>query len=66
MQAVDYAGNVQAWPASAQTSTTVAVNPLAVVQPFNPPILQSTAPVTKSFTVSWKAYTPPGTYLTKF
>ena len=64
VQAVDFAGNVQPWPASAQASTTVVVNPLAVVQPFNPPILQSTAPVTKSFTVSWKAYTPPGTYLT--
>jgi hypothetical protein len=66
VQAVDYAGNAQAWPASAQTSTTVLVNPLAVIQPFNPPILQSTAPVTKSFNVSWKGYTPPGTYLTTY
>jgi hypothetical protein len=66
VQAVDRAGNVQAWPASAQASTTVLVNPLAVVQPFNPPILQSTAPVTKSFTVRWQGYTPPGTYLTSY
>jgi hypothetical protein len=66
VQAVDHAGNVQAWPASAQASTIVLVNPLAVVQPFNPPVLQSTAPVTKSFTVSWTGYTPPGTYLTSF
>ncbi len=47
VQAVDNAGNVQAWPASAQASTAVLLNPLAVVQPFNPPVLQSTAPVTK-------------------
>lgn len=64
VQAVDKSGNVQPWPASAQTSTTVVVNPLAAVQPFNPPMLQSTAPVTKSFNVTWKGYTPPGSYLT--
>ena len=66
VQAVDHAGNAQAWPPGAQTSTTVLVNPLAVVQPFNPPILQSTAPVTKSFNVTWKGYSPPGTSLTSF
>ncbi len=66
VQAVDVAGNVQPWPGGAQTSTTVVVNPLAVVQPFNPSILQSTASVTKSFTVNWTGYTPPGTYLTTY
>ena len=66
VQAVDYAGNIQAWPANAQASTTVVVNPLARVLPFNPPIIQSTAPVTKSFTVRWQGYTPPGTYLTSY
>jgi len=66
VQATDVAGNVQPWPANAQASTTVLVNPLAVVQPFDPPILQSTAPVTKSFTVNWTGYTPPGTYLTTY
>jgi hypothetical protein len=64
VQAVDNAGNVQAWPGSAQASTAVLLNPLAVIQPFNPPVLQSTAPVTKSFNVSWKGYAPPGSYLT--
>jgi hypothetical protein len=64
VQAVDGAGNVQPWPANAQATTTVLVNPLAVVQPFNPPILQSTAPITKSFNVIWKGYSPPGTSLT--
>jgi hypothetical protein len=66
VQAVDNAGNVQAWPASAQASTTVLLDPLAVVQPFAPPVLQSTAPVTKSFNVSWKGFTPAGTYLTTY
>jgi hypothetical protein len=66
VQAVDNAGNVQAWPSSAQAGTTVVLNPVAVVQPFFPTVLQSTAPVTKSFNVSWKGYTPPGTYLTTY
>jgi hypothetical protein len=66
VQAVDVVGNVQAWPDSAQASTTVVVNPVAVVQPFNPPILQSTADITKSFKVSWVGYAPPNTYLTTY
>lgn len=64
VQAVDKAGNTQSWPESAQASTTIFVNPIAVVLPFNPPLLESTAPITKSFTVNWAGYTPPGTYLT--
>jgi hypothetical protein len=64
VQAVDYAGNVQAWPANAQASTTVLVNPLALIKPFSPPIVQSVAPV--AFTVSWQGYTPPGTQLTGY
>ncbi len=66
VQAVDYAGNVSTWATSPQASTTVLVNPIAVVQPFSPAILQSTAPVTQSFLVTWKGYTPPGTYLTTY
>jgi hypothetical protein len=57
---------VQPWSASAQASTTVFANPIAVVQTFNPAILQSTAPITKSFNVSWTGYAPPGTYLTSY
>jgi hypothetical protein len=64
VQAVDNAGNASAWPANAQTSTTIFANPIALIQPFNPPILQSTAPVTVSFPVSWVGLTPPGTQLT--
>jgi hypothetical protein len=63
VQAVDNAGNLQTWPASAQANTLVLVNPIAVIQPFNPPIIQSTSLVTKSFVVNWTGYTPPGTYL---
>jgi hypothetical protein len=64
VQAVDYAGNVQAWPSSAQASTAVLVNPLALIKPFSPPIVQSAAPA--AFTVSWQGYAPPGTQLTGY
>ncbi len=66
VQAVDRAGNVQPWPASAQASTTVLINPVAIVLPFAPPVLQATAPVTKSFNVSWRGFTPPDTSLTTY
>ena len=64
VQAVDNAGNVQPWPAKAQASTTVLVNPLARVKPFYPALIQTTAPVT--FTVAWVGYAPPGTQLTEY
>ena len=64
VQAVDNAGNVQPWPSNAQASTTVLVNPLAVISPFSPAIVQSAAPVT--FTVRWQGYSPPGTQLTGY
>jgi hypothetical protein len=66
IQAVDNAGNVQAWANSAQVQTTIFANPIAIVQNFNPTILQSTAPITDSFPVSWVGYTPPGTFLTGY
>ncbi|HTP10382.1 MAG TPA: DNRLRE domain-containing protein [Anaerolineae bacterium] len=64
VQAVDYAGNVQPWPSSAQASTTVLVNPLALIKPFTPALIKSAPPV--SFTVSWQGYAPPGTMLTGY
>ena len=64
VQAVDNAGNVEPWPSSAEASTSVLVNPLAVIYPFSPPMIQTPAPVT--FTVSWIGYAPPGTQLTKY
>jgi hypothetical protein len=66
VQAVDNAGNTQPWPDNPQASTTIFANPIAVVLPFNPPILQATAPVTDSFEVKWLGVTPPGTYLTGY
>ncbi len=63
VQAVDNAGNVQPWPANAQASTTVFANPIAIVHPFNPAILQSTALVTSSFPVTWTGIAPPGSYI---
>jgi hypothetical protein len=64
VQAVDNAGNVQAWPSSAQAATTVLVNPLALIKPFTPAVIKSTPPAT--FTVSWQGYAPPGTVLTGY
>ena len=46
IQAVDNAGNQQAWSSTAQAQTTILANPVAIVQNFNPNILQSTAPIT--------------------
>ncbi len=66
VQAVDSAGNVQAWPGAAQASTRIFLNPIAVVKSFNPAILQSTAPITSSFPVTWTGCTPPGSYITNY
>jgi len=66
IQAVDNAGNQQAWSSTAQIQTTIFANPIAIVQNFNPTILQSTAPITASFPVNWVGYAPPGTFLTGF
>ena len=66
IQAVDNAGNQQAWSSTAQAQTTILANPVAIVQNFNPNILQSTAPITDSFPVSWVGFTPSGTFLTGY
>jgi hypothetical protein len=50
VQAVDRAGNVQPWP-NTQTSTTVVLNPVANILPFNPPIIKDNGQTT--FTVRW-------------
>lgn len=66
VQGVDSADNQQPWSSNPQAQTTIFANPIAIVQPFNPSIIQSTSPVTKSFVVNWNGYTPPGTYLTGY
>lgn len=58
-RAVDNVGNVQPWP-NTQAETLVVLYPVSVIQPFDPPILKPTAPVTDSFTVSWIGYFAPG------
>ena len=61
MQAVDNVGNAQPWSSTAQASTTVFSQPVAVVQPFDPPIIKPTSPVTNVIPVRWVGFTAPGT-----
>ena len=61
-RAVDRVGNVGAFPAGAQTQTTISLgNPTARIVPFNPPIvLQNTFPV------SWTGTAAPGTTIVSY
>lgn len=65
-RARDVLGNVGAFPPGAQVQTTVVLFPIAKVVPFNPNIINSTSPVTTSFTVNWTGSTPPGTTITSY
>ena len=40
--------------------------PIARVTAFNPNIIQSTAPVTKSFTINWTGQNTPDTWIVSF
>jgi hypothetical protein len=66
VQAVDKAGNASAWPSGAQASTIVVVNPVVLVEPLNPPILQASTNPSTTFTVNLAGYPPPNTYLTTY
>jgi len=66
IQAVDNAGNQQAWSNSAQVETAIFANPVAFVSEFNPNIIKPTDPITKSFPVNWVGFAPPGTFLTSY
>ena len=66
VRARDTLGNIGAWPGAAQAVTTVVLYPIAKVTPFYPNIIQSTSPVTTSFTVNWTSSTPPGTFITSY
>ena len=66
VRARDNLGNIGAWPNTAQAVTTVVLFPIARVTPFYPNIIQSTSPVTTSFTVNWTSSTPPGTFITSY
>ena len=59
-------GNVGSFPTSSQAQTTVVLFPIARVTPFNPNVINSTSPVTTSFTLNWTGSTPPGTTITSY
>jgi hypothetical protein len=65
-RARDALGNVGQYPAGAEVSTTVVLFPIARITPFFPNIINSTSPVTKTFTVNWSGSTPPGTQITSY
>ena len=62
-RARDSIGNEGTYPRQAGTETTVVLYPIAKVAAFNPNIIQSTAPVTKSFTVNWSGQNTPDTWI---
>jgi hypothetical protein len=66
VRATDVAGNVQPFPEAAQASTTVALEPLSIVQPIEPPVMKPTDPVTDTFTVQWVGFTAPGTNIVSY
>ncbi len=66
VRAVDNVGNVQPWSPNAQAVTTVFSHPIAVVQPFNPPIIQSNAPITNVIPVQWVGFFAPGTTIVRY
>lgn len=65
-RARDHAGNEGHFPGTPQAMTTVDLRPHAIVDPFNPPILKPTAPVTDSFTVHWTGYAVDGATITEY
>lgn len=65
-RARDSIGNEGAYPRQAQTETTVVLYPIAKVAAFNPNIIQSTAPVTKSITINWTGQNTPDTWIVAF
>lgn len=66
VQAVDRVGNAQPWSANAQATTIIFNEPIAVILPFNPPIIKPTAPITTVIPVRWVAFAAPGTSITQF
>lgn len=66
VRAVDNVGNVQPWSPNAQAVTTIFSHPIAVVLPFNPPIIQSSALVTNVIPVQWVGFFAPGTTIVRY
>ncbi|MFN8467147.1 MAG: DNRLRE domain-containing protein [Caldilineaceae bacterium] len=65
-RARDSIGNEGSYPRQAGTETTVVLYPIAKVAAFNPNIIQSTTPVTKTFTVNWTGQNTPDTWIVSF
>lgn len=66
VRAVDNVGNVQPWSPNAQAVTRIFSHPVAAVLPFNPPIIQSTAPTTATIPVQWVGFFAPGTTVVRY
>lgn len=66
VRAVDNVGNVQPWSPNAQAVTIIFSYPVGVVLPFNPPIIQSNAPVTNVIPVQWVSFFAPGTTIVRY
>jgi hypothetical protein len=61
-RAVDRVGNVQPFPAGAQTQTTISLgDPSAHIRPFNPPIA-----TVNNFIVQWTGEAAPGAQIVAF
>jgi hypothetical protein len=65
-RARDAAGNVGVFPANPQVQTTVVLFPTARMVQFNPNIINSSSPVTTTFTLNWVGATPPGTTIVSY
>lgn len=66
VRATDIVGNAQPFPEAPQASTTVALEPVSIVQPLVPLIMKPTDPVTDTFTVQWVGFTAPGTTIASY
>ena len=65
-RARDSIGNEGTYPRQAGAETTVVLYPIAKVAAFNPNIIQSTAPVTKTFMINWSGQNTPDTWIVSF
>lgn len=65
-RATDKVGHEAPYPRRAQAQTTVEFYPNARIAPFNPNLLNSSSPVTTSFTLTWAGTTPPDTTITQY
>jgi len=65
-RATDNVNNLQGWSEHPQAQTTIVLEPVSEILPFEPPILKPTAAITDSFVVRWQGFTAPGTTITSY